>query len=450
MGKRLTLVILCLLLLLVYGNEVVGQSVQSGDTLAVLNLQCEGIGQQQCSVVTDTLITELVKLNKYAVTDRTKRDELLGASVPEVNACVGIPCAVEAGKKLGVKKILLGATGQKGQYYYIRLIVVNVETAKLEISATDQCFYEQCDLIPLAVNTLHKMIGMPSGTLPPITPTPPLPAAIKPTEQEQSLIDACKMRGINMPMIRQIIEAHPELATARLIDVQGGKTVYFIHLAVLIGTTDLIDLAIAKGADINAKTSDGDTPLHLARNYVTVEYLISKGADVKAKNSIGDTPLHAACRRGDESSAITLVTSGADINAINNQGQSPFDLAGSNDSLMKALIRNGAHVNLNAGKLLDAAKYLDWSAMRMLIEAGADVSAKDSDGNTVLHLLSMHPFIPSQNVAAMVTDLLIQHGANVNAVNNKGQTPMKVALSNHNNDMVFILQNRGGKVAVGQ
>ncbi|NJS11437.1 MAG: hypothetical protein HC789_14215 [Microcoleus sp. CSU_2_2] len=62
---------------------------------------------------------------------------------------------------------------------------------------------------------------------------------------------------------------------------------------------ELTQLLIAKGANINAKASNGDTPLHGAAHigsFLKVELLVQKGADVNAKNDYGTTPLDLARR----------------------------------------------------------------------------------------------------------------------------------------------------------
>jgi len=59
----------------------------------------------------------------------------------------------------------------------------------------------------------------------------------------------------------------------------------------------VVELLIAKGADISAKNKNGCTPLHAAAlgdQKEVVELLIAKGANINAKDNDGHTPLHTA------------------------------------------------------------------------------------------------------------------------------------------------------------
>lgn len=62
---------------------------------------------------------------------------------------------------------------------------------------------------------------------------------------------------------------------------------------------NLVNYLIEKGADVNKKDNDGNTPLHCAAkkgNIEVVKYLIGKGARVDIKNGWGETSLHIAAQ----------------------------------------------------------------------------------------------------------------------------------------------------------
>ena len=105
------------------------------------------------------------------------------------------------------------------------------------------------------------------------------------------------------------------------------------------------------GAETNAYSGDGWTPLHLAAFFghtKIAEMLLAHHADVAARsrNANGNTPLHAALAGNHKFVAGVLVGGGADVNAPDAAGWRPLHLAAANNNLdaMKALIAQGADV----------------------------------------------------------------------------------------------------------
>jgi len=71
------------------------------------------------------------------------------------------------------------------------------------------------------------------------------------------------------------------------------------------GNKEIVELLIAKGADVNVKFGNGMTPLHYAAlrgRKEIAELFIANGADVNAKNDGGKTPLDEAARESPRNS----------------------------------------------------------------------------------------------------------------------------------------------------
>lgn len=117
------------------------------------------------------------------------------------------------------------------------------------------------------------------------------------------------------------------------VDINGREDSFrktALHRAAISGHKDVVELLLAKGADIDAGKFDIGTPLLYAvekGHKEIAELLIAHGADVNVKRGAGDTPLHSAVRAGHKDIVELLIANGADINAKNNDGQTPLDIA---------------------------------------------------------------------------------------------------------------------------
>ena len=152
---------------------------------------------------------------------------------------------------------------------------------------------------------------------------------------------------------------------------------YNLSLAVRTGDIEYVKQALIKGENANAK-NHRETILHCAARTLhteIVELLISKGADVNAADGTinGDTPLFHSIkmihskkskRKGLSEMTKLLIKRGAEINYENRRGKTPLYKAiyWRNKETAELLIANGAEVNkqyiiLTTNKtLLDIAK----------------------------------------------------------------------------------------------
>ena len=169
-----------------------------------------------------------------------------------------------------------------------------------------------------------------------------LKAELPKLEIEQSLLQAIKAG--NIEAVKQHLEAGTDVNASDNL----GRTA--LHKASgWQGQSEIVELLISNGADVNAKRSDGAIPLHYAVYYnrmENAEILLSNGADLNAKDGDqnGATPLHEAAWRSRKEIVDLLISKGADVNDKDNEGQTPLDLAVQHKSSenIKLLRKHGA------------------------------------------------------------------------------------------------------------
>ena len=146
-----------------------------------------------------------------------------------------------------------------------------------------------------------------------------------------------------------------------------------------------------------------------------------------------------------------LLKNGARPNATNRHRVTALMLAAqqnknnNNFRICKLLLAHGANDRQSAlsgaTALAYAAKTRKLKLMRLLMLKGSKVNKQDNDGNSVLHRV-----IPCSN---MLLRFLINKGADVNAVNNIGLTPLMLACSYTSEGNALVLAQAGAKFVVG-
>jgi len=104
--------------------------------IAILNLDAKGVGLKKgvADVVTESVRYEFSKQKDFDLVAREKMDQLAREKAIQLSGCTDISCAVQVGKALNVKKIVVGSVGKLGQKYLVFLRVVDVEKENVECS----------------------------------------------------------------------------------------------------------------------------------------------------------------------------------------------------------------------------------------------------------------------------------------------------------------------------
>jgi hypothetical protein len=101
-----------------------------------------------------------------------------------------------------------------------------------------------------------------------------------------------------------------------------------LEIAIFTGNLPELKQLVKSGADLNALSKDGGSPLSSAAFHGRLEhvrFLLQKGADATKRNRDGGTPLHVAALMGRFEIAKLLLSKGGDANVRNKKGESSID-----------------------------------------------------------------------------------------------------------------------------
>lgn len=164
---------------------------------------------------------------------------------------------------------------------------------------------------------------------------------------------------------RDIAALQQALAAGDPVDEINANGQTPLLVAVWNNDVDAARLLIEAGANVNAKDRIADSPYLVAGAEGRVEILrliLDRGADLESTNRFGGTALIPAAEKGHPEAVAMLIAAGVDVDHVNNLGWT---------ALLEAVI------------LTDGGPTAQ-RVVQLLLEAGADRTIPDSQGQTAL------------------------------------------------------------------
>ena len=117
------------------------------------------------------------------------------------------------------------------------------------------------------------------------------------------------------------------------------------------GSLDTIKRLLEEGANIEAKNSSRQGPLHYAAwngHEKCLKFLINKNANIEAETIYDSRPLHYAAEKGHEKCLELLLDNKAEIEAENKNGRTPLHIAAyyGHEKCVQLLLARGALTNI--------------------------------------------------------------------------------------------------------
>jgi ankyrin repeat protein len=235
-------------------------------------------------------------------------------------------------------------------------------------------------------------------------------------------------------LAEHLVGKHPEHINAR-----GGWMVTPLVAALHGNHLRIAELLHRHGADVNVRDISNRTSLHVAcadRILEIVQWLLNHGADVNTQDNQGYFPIHSAVGYGHPQSSPSspAIFYSPELDADIAKLAGPFKFP---QAALASRVYSEARLTI-----IDRV-----GIMQLLLDHGANPNARNTNGSTPLHQSSWSEYLAwyydATHGTVEVTRLLLKYGAIIDSEDNEGRTPLQLALEHDRQEIAACLREHG-------
>ena len=240
----------------------------------------------------------------------------------------------------------------------------------------------------------------------------------------------------NIALVTKLVRGGVDLNAT---DISGRNA---LHYTIRQDNRQILELLLAEGANPKLKDTDGNTPFNLAvtnEQPALAAILLKAMVGINGRDDKSWSPLYWAILADDWQLVQELLRDGADV-AVGRH-QNAFDIAKimGTEAKLAAILAKERGINAAHKVLVKAMREGNTDTVKLLLELGADINAKNNYGWTAL-------IYAARWGNTDTVKLLLELGADINAKNNYGWTALIYAARWGNTDTVKLLLELGADI----
>ncbi|XP_067676346.1 serine/threonine-protein phosphatase 6 regulatory ankyrin repeat subunit A-like [Haliotis asinina] len=270
-----------------------------------------------------------------------------------------------------------------------------------------------------------------------------------------SLVDSLGLNILHAACLFGDVEVVKYVISRDCVDINGrvrcGRTP--VMLAAVNGHKEIMELLVAKGANVTLTDKNGNTILHRAcrgGDIEVVKYIVSKKmVDINTGKRKNQTSLMLACLWGHKAVVELLVQQGANHSLTDKRGDNILHYAcqGGHVEVVTFIISLRTF-DINCGGLnkqtpfMAAGRHGHKDVVELLVKNGANLSLRDAHSNNILHLAC------GRGRVEVVKYVISLNTVDINSWGNNKKTPIMVAGRSGHTEVIRLLVKNGADLSL--